>query len=213
MVTTETECVHGCAPADDCPDCFVVKPFAAAVDPEGVPYCPWCGELGHHDRTVCRDARRPSSEREINWDRIAMHVEFGETGMAAWRSDTTIRKPKPLPKLNRREALLAHYATREPTDWFQYDLAHFPGGDGLAGSDENGDIAYSATTSELWTGAYEVRVHVRRGLDRETAARLVRKALAWIEDGHLPETDPPDGSWPTAGVDPMSGAFKDEPPF
>jgi hypothetical protein len=119
-------------------------------------------------------------------------------------------------ELNRREALLAHYATREPTDWTQFDLKHFPGGDGLAVDDENGDIAYSTTTSELWTGVYPVRIHIRRGFDKDAAVRLLHKAISWIEAGGLYD-DTPGSAWPTAADrhgaghgayhDPVSNAF------
>jgi hypothetical protein len=96
---------------------------------------------------------------------------------------------------DRRWRLLRHYHNRPVTEYAQFDAQHQPGGDGLAVDDEDGDIVYATTSAELWHG-YPVRVHIKRGVDTETAARLLRKIAAWIENGALPGDD--GDEWPTS---------------
>lgn len=143
-------------------------------------------------------AEKVAAVDEIRWDRIAEQARHDADPWAVHNSGPNcedlhcgilnrhplgMHNPGPDAELTGREKLLAHYATREPTQWMQYDADHQPGGDGLATDDQNGDITYAAFAEELWSGAFPVRIHIKHGTDKTTAARLIRKVAQWVEEG------------------------------
>jgi len=94
-----------------------------------------------------------------------------------------------------KRELLKHYATGEVRDYHQIDcfVGIEPGSDYVMHSDEDSDCLMGGTSQELrhmgeWL---PVRVHILQGTEPATASRLLRKALAWVENGGLALGDLP----------------------
>jgi hypothetical protein len=88
--------------------------------------------------------------------------------------------------LKTKEELLAHYAEKDPKQFFQIDgVADMPPGD-IVSVDDDGDAITGGLTHELM-GCGHVRVLIPIEAKKADAIRLLRKALAWIERGALEE--------------------------
>ncbi len=84
-----------------------------------------------------------------------------------------------------KQELLAHYAAREPKEFYQFDGFNYPTGMmGYRGDheDADGDELYCGRTYELMHGA-TVRILITPNTSKEDAVRLLKKLTAWIEKG------------------------------
>ena len=82
---------------------------------------------------------------------------------------------------NTKEELLKSYATKNPQPFIQFDC--FVGvteGDDMVNPDIDGDSLFSATTYELMTGNYGVRVLVRPDINKKTLVRALSKIITWV---------------------------------
>jgi len=91
------------------------------------------------------------------------------------------------PKLNfqqmnkDKQRKLEHYADRPLTKFTQFDGFANVIPDYVMRPDEDGDTTFSGHTEELMTGGCAVRILVTEGTSQETAVRLIKKLLNWIE--------------------------------
>ena len=77
--------------------------------------------------------------------------------------------------------LLAHYATKEPTAFYQYDVFTHCEGDSEMGPDEDGDSCMSCATYELMSGGPAVRVLVTAGTPGGDVVRALKKVRRWVK--------------------------------
>ena len=117
-----------------------------------------------------------------------------------------------------KRAKLKHYAERDLVDFYQFD--GFDELSGLVEPDKDGDELWSSSTKELMSGAWAVRILITKGTSKETALRLLRKLVNWIETGGIEElANPPDPIILRSAESLLADCFgegtetEDEPPF
>lgn len=103
---------------------------------------------------------------------------------------TEIKKAPEAENKNRKETLLRHYATEEPTEFYQFDAYH----DNLP--PDEGDELSRITTWELM-GGFAVRVLIGKGTNKEEAIRLLLKITESIVSSGLED---PEGSKESSGA-------------
>lgn len=88
--------------------------------------------------------------------------------------------------MDTKEQKLAHYATREPHEFIQYDVFTNVGpGDWFMHGDQDDDSVFGqTTTTELMTGMSAVQVLIVPGTSTADAIRALSKIISWIaKDG------------------------------
>jgi hypothetical protein len=88
-----------------------------------------------------------------------------------------------------RKKKLEHYAERDPKQFLQID-GFIEGRDDLATPDEDGDSVLGGVTVELMHSSFSTRILIDPATDPKVAARLLRKAAAWLD--RKPELLSPD---------------------
>jgi hypothetical protein len=79
-----------------------------------------------------------------------------------------------------KEMLLAHYSTKPPTDFIQYDGFHGQQPDSVLKADADGHYLSSGKTWELMHGS-TVRVLVTPGVSKDTVISLLHKIIKRID--------------------------------
>jgi len=121
--------------------------------------------------------------------------ECGERYSDELRRVATLRQTK--------KRLLDKYATKQPTEFTQYDAFVNLPGDDVMHPDADGDALCSIDTVELMSGIADLRVLIPKGapIDGEKAAILLKKMAEWIggeesfkrRRGSIPEDELPPG--------------------
>jgi hypothetical protein len=75
---------------------------------------------------------------------------------------------------------IAHYLTRDLTEFRQFDGFCDVQEDSFMSRDVDGDDCWSSRTEELMTGIYNVRILITKGTTAKDAIRLINKLNAWL---------------------------------
>lgn len=122
------------------------------------------------------------------------------------RLNAAIGQDEPSRKADdQKQALLDHYAMREPKRFVQFD-GHNVGvdhGDSVMVPDEDGHVVMGTVTNELMH-ACAVRVLLEPETTKETALILLRKISDWVERGGIEELSKPRAPFPPMGKDGLS---------
>ena len=79
---------------------------------------------------------------------------------------------------NRKKELLAHYASKAPRFFHQWDaIPH--GGESI--TDLDGDDLWMTDTWELRSAVLPVRIQILEGTEKADAIRVLEKMLSWVE--------------------------------
>ena len=146
--------------------------------------CPRCGahmQATHHPACAARDGT--PTELDDKTDRAMTGTPIAEVADDAppWMDE----KYDP-PDRRSKEGLLAHYATREPKSFIQFD-GWYGGkwqGDSVINTDEAGRSMISGLTTELMNGA-DMRLLIKPDSDPTEIVALLHNAIASIES--MPE--------------------------
>ncbi len=95
---------------------------------------------------------------------------------------------------NSKSELLAHYATREPKLFYQYDgfVVGKDSRDDVMRPDADGDSLWGGQTHELMYGA-DMRCLINPKASKEDILRLLKKITEWVEGDGLTVVERPPG--------------------